>query len=332
MLLVLRWIARIALALVLIVSLMAVLGTRTPRVDPVEFDAETLGADLDAYLAEREAAFDDIVPGTEKRILWAGEPEARTEWAVIYLHGFSATSEEVRPLPDRVAEALGANLFFTRLAGHGRDGAAMAGPRVSDWMADVAEAMAIGRRIGDRVLVIGTSTGGTLATLAAADPDLSRDMAGLALISPNYRVNNPAARILTWPGVRWWGPLVAGEKRGFTPVNDRQARYWTERYPTVAVLPMARSVAAARGLDHATIEVPALFLFADEDQVVDADATRTVAAAWGGPSAMHEVTPGPDADPYAHVLAGDILSPNLTEPLTARIVAWAQALDAPDGD
>ena len=248
---------------------------------------------------------------------------------MIYVHGFSASSEEVRPLPDRVAEALGANLYFTRLAGHGRDAAAMAEPELADWMADMAEAMAIGRRIGSRVLVIATSTGGTLSTLMAADPEMSEGLAGLALISPNYRVANPAGRILTWPGAEWWGPLIAGRERGFEPVNEAQARYWTERYPTVSVLPMAAAVAEARAIDHAALDVPALFIFSPEDRVVDAGATRHVAEVWGGASETEIVRPGPGTDPFNHVLAGDILSPALTDPITERILQWARTLTSP---
>ncbi|ETX28416.1 alpha/beta hydrolase [Roseivivax isoporae] len=323
---ILRWTGRALLALAAILAVFWVVAPREPREVDVSFDAARLEAGIDAYLAEEEAAFDDIVPGTRKRMVWAGAPGARTPLSVVYLHGFSATSEEVRPLPDHVAEALGANLFYTRLAGHGRTGAAMAEPALADWMHDTAEALAIGRATGERVLVIATSTGATLATLAAADPDMGRDVAGMALISPNYRVKAEAARILTWPGVRWWGPLVAGRERGFTPVNEAQARYWTTRYPTVSVLPMAASVAVARGLDHSAITVPALFLFSPDDRVVDARATEAVAGAWGGPVEVERVETAEGDDPYAHVIAGDILSPRLTAPLVERIVTWARGL------
>ena len=57
----------------------------------------------------------------------------------------------MRPLPDKVAAALGANLFYTRLTGHGQDGAAMAEGSVNAWINDYAEAMAIGRAIGGKV-------------------------------------------------------------------------------------------------------------------------------------------------------------------------------------
>ncbi|MDD4273595.1 MAG: hypothetical protein PHG14_07705 [Desulfobacter postgatei] len=38
----------------------------------------------------------------------------------VYIHGFSATRKETAPLSDLVAKTLNANLFYTRLSGHGR--------------------------------------------------------------------------------------------------------------------------------------------------------------------------------------------------------------------
>lgn len=317
---------RVLLGLLLFVGAFWILAPREPVEVDVAFDEGALEQGVAAYLSSQEARFSDITPGVEKRVIWAGAPEARTDWAVVYLHGFSATSEEIRPLPDRVAQALGANLVFTRLAGHGRGGDALAEPEVADWLHDVAEALAIGRHLGRRVLVIATSTGGTLATIAAHDPRMSRDVAGLVLISPNYRVKNPAAAILTWPGVEWWGPLVAGPERAFEPLNPQQERYWTTRYPTRAVFPMGASVAYAAGLDHAAVTIPAMFVFSDADQVVDAAATRRIARQWGAPVRLHPVDVGPKDDPFAHVIAGDILSPGMTDRLVGDILDWVAKL------
>ena len=61
-----------------------------------------------------------VVPGAEKRITWfQGKENSRTEFAVIYLHGFSATRQELSPVPELLATKLQANLFETRLHGHG---------------------------------------------------------------------------------------------------------------------------------------------------------------------------------------------------------------------
>ncbi len=282
--------------------------------------------DLDAFLAAREAQFPDIVPGTEKRIHWAGERGHRTARSVVYLHGFSATSEEIRPVPDLVAEALGANLHFTRLAGHGRGKAAMAEPREEDWWTDTAEALAVGRAIGEEVIVIATSTGGTLAAMAATEPGMIAGVKGIVFVSPNFRLKHPAARLLTLPYAEVWGPWVAGREIGFRALSEDQARFWTSRYPTRAAVPMGRLVKKAWALDYSGVRTPALFVFAEADTVVSADATRQMARRWGGPATLHAVTPGPDDDPFAHILAGDIVSPGGTAPMVEAVLDWARTL------
>jgi len=322
-----RWMGRLLLALIVGVAGLWLFGPYEPVDRDIAFDPASLGADLEAYIHAREAGVAALVPGAERQIVWAKARGAKTPLPIVYLHGFSASAQEVRPLPDKVANALGANLYFARFSGHGRDGAAMAGASAGDWIEDTAEALAIGRRLGERVLIIATSTGGTLAALAAQDPDLRRDLEGVVLISPNFRIANPAGALLTWPAARHWVGLVAGEERGFEPLNDAQERFWTTRYPTVSVLPMAALVKHARDLDYSDANVPALFVFSDHDQVVSAKATRQIADRWGGDVTLSVQGPGGEGvDPFAHVLAGDIVSPARTQALADEIVQWAGAI------
>ncbi|MFN4157480.1 MAG: alpha/beta hydrolase [Gemmobacter sp.] len=292
----------------------------------LRFDATVLPQDLDGWLASRERVISDITPGAQKQIVWAGAPGARTPLAVIYIHGFSATLQEVRPLPDEVARGLGANLYFSRLAGHGRTGQALAEARPEDWMIDMAEALAIGRRIGERVLVIGTSTGATLASIALVDPAGAEGVAGAVLISPNFRLASAAGAILDLPLARHWAPLVAGAERSFVPQSAEHARWWTTRYPTVALFPMATLMRHARGLDFGATRVPVLILQSDGDRVVDAAETARVASAWGAPARLVAPVMGDRDDPYSHVIAGDILSPGQTGPLVQAILDWAAGL------
>ncbi|MEM7379280.1 MAG: alpha/beta fold hydrolase, partial [Pseudomonadota bacterium] len=192
-------------------------GPREPvGLSPVRpFD--TPPTDIETWLAEQEVAVSGIREGVAKEIVWADPgTRARTPLAIVYLHGYSATSAETRPFADNLAAALGANLHFTRLTGHGRDGDAMASARVQDWIDDTAEALAVGRAIGDRVVVVGTSTGGTLATLAAADAAFGR-IDATVLISPNYRVKAAGSALLTVPFARQLVPLLVGDTREWAP-------------------------------------------------------------------------------------------------------------------
>ncbi len=297
------------------------LGPRVPADTTIRFDPASIGAHPDAYLARSEAAVPGIRPGLAKEIVWADPAtKAKTQVALVYIHGFSASKGELRPLPDELAAALGANLFYTRLAGHGLDGAALAKASMNDWVNDYAEAIAIGRAIGDKVVVAATSNGAALATWGATEPRLARDVAAMVLISPNYRIRGFGDFLLTWP----WGGAIAdaliGKERGFTPLNPLHARYWTSRYPTRAILPVAALTALARTAPVENVRIPAIFVFSDADQVVRADVTRQVAARWGGPHEILSVEE--NGDPGSHVIAGDALSPSTTDALADEILVF----------
>jgi alpha-beta hydrolase superfamily lysophospholipase len=318
-----RWFKRLIAVLVLLVAAGAAIWITAPRdawPTAAEIGAVTPGDDLDAWLAQRESVFDDITDGAEKHIFWAGEPGARTPTVVVYLHGFSATRQEISPVAERLAQELGANLFATRFAGHGRDGAALAGASAADWALDAAEAMAVARRLGDRIVLVGTSTGASIGTLMALDPAYAPEIGALIAISPNFEINSPQAWLLDLPYARDWVPLIAGETRSWEPVNARQARYWTTRYPTVAVFPMRTVQQAAASAPHGAARVPLLVVYSGEDTVVWPPATARVIQAWGARVDSHVVTD--TGDPSHHVLAGDILSPGTTDWVIDTALRW----------
>ncbi len=316
-----RFIGRTILALVVLGAAFWYLGPR----EMVERGPEVMPdlTDPAGWLAAREAMFDDITPGTQARIIWAGAAGVPSETVIVYLHGFSATSEETRPVPDRVAEAFGANLIFARLPGHGRDGAAMAEPRAGDWIDDVDTMLRLARGIGNRVVVIGTSTGATLTAWAATDPEMARDVAAMVMISPNFELANPAGTLLEWPMARVWLPWVVGAERRFEPHNEQHGTFWTTAYPTSATVTLGTLLRETRARDFSAVTIPALFLFADTDQVISAQAARDVAARWGGDATILPVAvPEVGGDPVNHVIAGDILSPALTDRVVEDITAW----------
>ncbi|MEM9579583.1 MAG: alpha/beta fold hydrolase [Pseudomonadota bacterium] len=306
------------------VALLWIFGSREKVDLTATFDPAALGHDLDAYFATEEAKFPDIIPGAAKRVIWASAQHVKTSVSVLYIHGFSACSEEIRPVPDNLAQALGANLVYTRLSGHGRGGAAMAEPEAGDWMRDAAEALAAARQVGTQVIVVATSTGGTVLAAAALREDLMQNVAGLIFVSPNFAIRNPAAFLLTLPGVRWWGPKLVGAERRFDPINAQHAAFWTTRYPTVAALPMAALVKAVSRLNLGAARTPALFMFCEKDAVVSPRKTRAIARQWGGPSQIHLAALGPGDDPWNHVIAGDILSPGQTGKVSKAMIDWSK--------
>ena len=290
------------------------------------FDPAVLSEGVDAYLAASEAQVAGLDPCVAKRVVWHAEAESQTDWAVVYLHGFSATSEEIRPVPDKVAAALGANLYFARFTGHGLDGEALGQASLDRWLSDMDEALAIGRTIGRRVLLIGTSTGATLATLAAMRGASMAQVAGFAFVSPNFGLRPKITKLLDWPKVDVWGPYVAGKERGFQPQNADHAAYWTTQYPFKAVLPMAEAVRGVWGGDLQGLKLPALMLYSPDDRVVSPAKTEKLADSWGGVVELCPIARQDGMEPDAHVIAGDILSPGITGMAAEKIVTWVRAL------
>lgn len=310
--------------IIVAVSLLILVGWwSTPPRLAGELAGETLPDDLDAWLAVREAEVHSefgIIPGTEKRIAWNGKPGERTEYAVVYLHGFSASRVEIAPVPEKVARALGANLFETRLAGHGRETARLEDIPAEAWLADAAEALSIGAAIGEKVILMGVSTGATLA-VALADHELFVAVDSLVLISPNFGFDDPAADWLTRP----FGPLIAratvGRYREFEPLNDAQERYWTTRYPTAALIEMLRLLELALERVDAAAVPRALLVYSSKDIVVSPGKYLDVFERLPIPDKeRYEVTE--TTDPAFHVLTGDVLSPVSVPATVSRITSF----------
>jgi esterase/lipase len=309
----------------LLVGLALLLYLTTP---PALVNAATvpnLPADLESYLAEREKQVDSdfaLVPGTEKRVVWR-EPGQRTEYAVIYLHGFSATRQETAPLAEQIAAALGANLYETRLTGHGHSERPMHGVQAEAWLQDAVEALSIGARIGDKLVVIGTSTGGTLA-LATAEHESAAAVTDLVLISPNLQPADRRSNWLTRPLGPLLAQLISGDTRSWTAHNEQQERYWSTSYPTTAVVEVMRLVDFVRNRLPMSVTQDLLVIVSPDDSVVSAEVTKQAFERIAAPKqSLIEFEQA--QDPSRHVLAGDILSPDTTETLAATIVDFVTA-------
>jgi esterase/lipase len=311
----------IAVIVILLLAAAWLFGPRTPVDTTITFDPTSIGDDLDSYLDKAEARIPGIQPNQHKDIVWADpETRARTPISIIYIHGFSASPGEMRPLPDIVAENLKANLYFARLKGHGTTTNAMADVSVNAWVNDFAEAVAIGERLGERVVVLGTSTGGALATWSLTRPEFKDRIHAAVLFSPNYGVQGFGSSLLTVPFARELARLVLGETRSFEPGNERQRVFWTTSYPVEALLPMAETVKMAVNAPVETVSAPALFLISPDDKVVQPTITRNIEKRWGAAHKLIQID-GVE-DPNSHVLAGDAMSPGTTVQLAGLVTGW----------
>lgn len=319
-----------SLALLALLAAALVFWPRDRSLNLPAIDQAAILRDPAAYLSAREAEFTDIVPGTEKRILWHGSTGEKTPLAVVYLHGFTASSEETRPVSDEVAKTLGANLYFTRFAGHARGPAAMAEPVADDWMADLAEALTVGAAIGERVLIIATSQGASVLTAGLGTPGLREALpfadriAGVVMIAPNFRLADPLRAFASdLPGAGVLMPLLIGDTIRAEVRSPEHATFWNTTYPTRSALPMAKLLRAARAADTASIDLPLLLLRSPQDKVVSNAATDRVLRNWKGPVERVDFPHGPGMDAGAHVIAGRIRSPGVTPAVISAITRWA---------
>lgn len=322
-----RW--PLVTAALLLIALLA--GPRTcvrePDVAAIQAAMPRDLAALPTWLTQREERAGVFDTAVAKRVRFANQSSpGRTPWSVVYLHGFSATRQETAPVAELVAQKLDANLFETRLKGHGLPGDSLGGVTAQDWLTDAVEAMEIARRLGDSVLVIGTSTGGTLGVwLATLPPEQRKGLSVLALISPNFGPKDNKAALLTLP----WAKVILPRfipQREWTARNDEQRRFWTMKYPSTALFPMQALVEDVRGRSLEGYNVPTLVFYHEGDNVVDAERTKR----WLGALAMETLAPVeqvqvvPTEGEDGHVIAGRIVAPSQTNMVRDRIVEFVR--------
>lgn len=152
---------------------------------------------LDFFISNKEVQH-TIKPGNEAKIIWNNEVGEISDFVIVYLHGFSASHEEGNPLHLQTAKQLNANLFLPRLADHGLDTVETMLNFTPERLWESAKlALAVGKNLGRKVILMGTSTGGSLALqLAAKFPN---DVHSIILISPNIEINDKYAFLLNDP-------------------------------------------------------------------------------------------------------------------------------------
>jgi esterase/lipase len=284
-------------------------------------------ADLDPWLQTSESKFEGLRPGTAKGVVWASADKQQTPWSVVYIHGFSATRLETAPLADQVAKALGANLFYTRLSGHGLPGKAMGEASTQDWMADTLEAVRIGKTLGRKVLVISCSTGSTLSTWLGTTPQAA-DVSAFVFISPNFGLKNKMSELINGHWGQQIATAISGDTIRYEQTDPREVVAWTGSYPTKALFPMMALVKKVRDSDLSAFQKPVLVLYSAADQTVDPEEIKATFARLG--SQQKSI----DAVTYSqskgqHVLAGDIRDPQSVAPMAESIVNWTNSLAIP---
>lgn len=270
-------------------------------------------AELETYLKDKEADL-NLKPDNESRIIWNNDSlKNKTPYCLLYLHGFSASWYEGEPVHRNFASRYGMNLYAPLLASHGIDTIEALIDMTPERLYDSAkEALVVAQLLGQKVILMGTSTGGTLALkLAAEFPEL---VEGLLLLSPNIAINNPAAFLLSKP----WGLQIArGVYKGNYRVSDNdtlpnECRYWNCTYRLEAIVYLQQLVDATMTEEtFAQVKEPVFlaYYYKDEDNqdpTVKVDAMLKMYDQLGTPDSQKQKQAFPNA--ASHVIGSQLKS------------------------
>jgi pimeloyl-ACP methyl ester carboxylesterase len=247
---------------------------------------------LQTYVSAKESQY-KVKPDNEARVVWLNDSsKAKTEYSIVYLHGYSASQAEGDPVHKNIAKKFGCNLFLSRLDGHGIDTTEpMANMTVDSYWESAKEVLAIGRKLGNKVILMGTSTGSSQALqLAAAYPG---EIAALLLMSPNIEINNDKAYLLNNP----WGLKIAKLVTGSDHNVAKDTRpiykqYWHYRYPfssTAELQEMLETSMTPETFKKVTQPTLMLYYYRDslhQDDVVRVDKMLEMYDQLGTPAAL----------------------------------------------
>ncbi|MEO9964468.1 MAG: alpha/beta hydrolase [Reichenbachiella sp.] len=230
-----------AISLLTLLVLLNIIYWLGPTPEYARVDASIAALDvplfqLDSVIADAERKFSNIKPENESRIIWA-DSVRKTPYAMVYLHGFSAGVMESDPVHVRLAKKYGCNLYLARLSQHGLSGTESFKDLTPASLVNTAkEAVAIGQLIGEKVILVSCSTGGTLSIyLTANNPDL---VAAQILYSPNTAIDDPTAKLLNMPwGAQLTKSVVGPYKEGAAKwYGTKVETYWTLKYRSEALM------------------------------------------------------------------------------------------------
>lgn len=281
-------------------------------------------ATLAAALQAREAKETRIIPGAEAVIRFANPEQPRqTPIAYLYLHGLSACRQETAPVTETLATQDQSNAVYARIAGHGMGDQAMGEVDAGTWLASVWDFWCMASAAGKEVVIVATSTGATSATWLVEQPGVQAHVRAMLFLSPNFKVRNPLAFLLTWYGVEHWLPQVVSPERRWHSQDPRQSQYWSTNYGNQALIQMQLLINAVKHSPVEAIRVPLMVQISRDDPVVEPTAARQVYERWGGfPKEFRWVVVPPGESP--HIIVGDIMAPHRNDEI---IGAFRRFLD-----
>ncbi|TFH42039.1 MAG: alpha/beta fold hydrolase [Chrysiogenales bacterium] len=243
-----------------------------------------------------------VRPGNEEKLVRYST--GKTPVAFLYIHGYGASRAEGEYLLDMAAKRLKANTYYLRLPGHGTNKEDQLKATMGAHLDESITALRMMEKLGEKVIVAGSSMGGLIATyLASYYPDR---IAAVMLVSPYYDFNDASARLLYhYPLFRVITALkpIRVSPAPVPPEADNWTKYWyREQYlASTAQLVDLRGL-IARDDVYEKISVPSLLLYYDGDEAASVPRMKEAFDQFGGAAGGNPLNRAVAITPGDHVL------------------------------
>jgi glycerophosphoryl diester phosphodiesterase/esterase/lipase len=266
---------------------------------------------IESIVKKKEDSNKNIKPNNDARIIWADNyKNKQSDIAFVYLHGFGASGREGEPILSMLSKKYNANVYVSRLKEHGiqRDDS-FKKLTPENYIETAKEALSIGKIIGKKVILVSTSTGGTLS-LKLASEDTS--ILGLVMYSPFVGLKNSAFAAITTPEgkagfIKMNGSEITKQKR-----PEEEAKYWSTTYHVNGYEALIKMLLDnMKPATFAKVKVPVFVGYyykneEEQDQVVSVGAILKMYDGLGTPADKKTKVAFPEAG--NHVIACDLRS------------------------
>jgi len=283
--------------------------------------------ELEQWINSRENRTVSLKPDARAQIKWADpQKKQKTRYSLVYLHGFKASHGEGFPVHKNVACRLNCNLYLARLRKHGlNDPNAFKNLQCSDLISSAAEAFEIGRRLGEKVIIMGTSTGASLALYLAGIDRLRPEVATLLLYSPLVEFHGLQSLLLSTNTGRKILKFLAKSNYKISSGNKsgKEAEIWYSSYHIQGIIALGQFVENFMNRDaFQQVNTPVLTAYFyknifQQDKVVSVSALKKMHQALSTSDNKKKLLRLTDA--HTHVIASELFS-NSIEKLETETV------------
>ena len=296
--------------------LVFIFGPRTEfdRVDSSPISLQIPLNKIDKYISDKESQILNIKPGNQAQIIWA-QPQQRSAYAIVYLHGFTASHGEGFPVTHNIGSRYGMNVLLSRLSQHGlSDENSLLNMTPTSLLNSAKEAIAIGKLIGEKVILLSCSTGSTLGIyLSNEDPDIVAHI----MTSPNIEIYDKRAKLFTYPwGKQVFRYVVGSDYRTWNASQEAQ-KWWTTKNRIegyIALQNLLEQTMLPSVFEKTTMPLFVGYYFKDEDhqdKTISVDAILEYVNQVNTPQEQLKVIPF--SSPTGHVLTSTYMNPNWEE-------------------